>query len=91
MGTIVVGLDQLGRLRTTPSPWRAAWPAITGFELCSSGLHAGGYCGGYRDPEVVLGGAFRAPEAASALWVHSLLRSMMTFRALVSAARSNVS
>ena len=90
MGTIVVGLDQLGRLRTTPSPWRAAWPAITGFELCSSGLHAAIVILGLAGT-VVLGGAFRAPEAASALWVHSLLRSMMTFRALVSAARSNVS
>ena len=54
------------------------------------GTTRGGYCAGYRDPEAVLGGTLTAVEAASALRVRSL-RSMMTFSALVSAARANVS
>ena len=75
-----------GELLCAPSDKAAGGRAATRI----SGAAASGYWVACRDPEAVLGGVSRAAEA-SALRVGCSPRSMMTFSALVSAARPNVS
>ena len=80
------GARRAGELLRAPSDNAAGGRAAKRI----SGADASSYWVGCRDPEAVLGGVSRAAEA-SALRVVGSPRSMMTFSALVSAARPNVS